>query len=111
MKTAPPTKYTALMPEDYNGTGAPVHMRRAIENYVLHGTLVGHFLSSVIANDLRGACGYADDVNVKIIPTYVMWFMNRTPASCWGSVKKYENWVESGGLCGIAASRGTEGAV
>jgi hypothetical protein len=53
----------------------------------------GSFLEAVISNDLREACGQADDNNLWILPVIVGWLYNEAPAGCWGSPAQYEKWV------------------
>jgi hypothetical protein len=93
-------KHEYLMPEDYNKTGAPWAMRDSIEQYVLVGRPVGHFLEAVISNRFKDACFRADDDNIKILRTYAYWFHNHTPHNCEGSPEAYKKWVEVGGLKG-----------
>ncbi len=56
----------------------------------------GSFVEALLANDLRGACMYADDHNVRIITMYVTYMMNHLPAACWGSSEAVRAWRVSG---------------
>ena len=38
------------------------------------------FMKAVLANDLRGAIGHADDINSKWLKIYVSWFYNEVPS-------------------------------
>jgi hypothetical protein len=94
-----------LMPDNYNGTGAPFHMRGALEEYVLNGRPTGGFLRAVITDSLQDAVGRADKSNAKILSTYILWLVNHTPAACWGSPEAYDNWVHCKGLNGLRTSQ------
>lgn len=58
----------------------PEYMREAIMNYALYRKKPGSFLTAIICNDLRGAVGNADSVNLPLLKTYVQWFYNCCPA-------------------------------
>ena len=73
----------------------PERMRSAILRYVEDKELPGNFLQAVIRNDLSGATGMADEENMANLPAYVNYFYNHTPASCWGSQKKMDEWVKA----------------
>ena len=72
----------------------PERMMGAIDRYVKHGIEPGDFLSAIICNDLRGACGRADDENLRNIPAYVAYFYNEAPSLCWGSEEKMQAWMQ-----------------
>lgn len=78
--------------------GIPAYMHGGIIRYLLHGIPPGHFMMSVITNDLRGAFQHADDTNVELIGYYVKWFYNCAPSECWGSEKKAQEWIKHHGL-------------
>lgn len=63
-------------------------LRRWIEN----GIEPGSFLSAVIRNDLKDACGRADDINRKCLFEIVAWFYNEAPTGCWGSEDALKSW-------------------
>ncbi len=46
---------------DYSGL--PDGLRGGMGRYLEYGVMPGHFLSAILANDLRGACGRPYDVN------------------------------------------------
>ena len=70
----------------------PSHMMDAMKRYVATGDVSSNFLIAVIENDLKGAVSHADDYNREIIYIYVMWFYNRAPMKCWGSVQNRLEW-------------------
>jgi hypothetical protein len=72
--------------------GIPERMRGAIVRYVEKRIPPGDFLSAVINNDLREACGRADAENKALLPAYVMWFYNWAPSNCWGYPDATERW-------------------
>lgn len=78
----------------------PSHMREPMQSYIEKGWLPGGFLTSVLANDLRGAFGRADHWNRPRIGDFVEYLMMYAPASCWGSEDVVSRWVARGGLEG-----------
>lgn len=70
------------------------HNLDGLKRYVEEGIPVGGFLSAVISNDLREACGRADDYNLRVIPIYVAWLYNEAPGGCWGSKENMDAWIE-----------------
>jgi hypothetical protein len=78
----------------------PVHCQNGLRSYVLNGNIPGGFLQAVICNNLKEAVSRADDVNVKVLPNYVMFLYNYVPDTCWGSSEAMKAWKERGGLVG-----------
>lgn len=72
----------------------PKRMDGAIRRYIDKGIIPGSFLSAVISNDLRAACEWADEVNLKNLPAYIGYFYNESPSLCWGSAKIMKRWVK-----------------
>ena len=73
----------------------PDRMMGAVRRYIEDGTPPGDFLTAVIRNDLKEACGRADEENIGNLPAYVAYFYNEAPASCWGSPEKMRDWMVS----------------
>lgn len=84
----------------FNYDAIPDHMQAALLRYVNKGSPVGDFLSSIIKNDLQGACSNADDTNLPLIPVYIAWLYNKAPGRCYGSPEIMRAWIEKGGLAG-----------
>ena len=80
---------------NFRGFYIPARMGGSIMRYIENGILPGDFLSAVIRNDLREACGRADDENMANLPAYVAYFYNEAPSPCWGSDKKMTAWIKS----------------
>lgn len=72
----------------------PDRMMPGIKRYVDQGIKPGDFLTSVIQNNLSQAVVYADDENLRNLPAYVAFFYNETPAVCWGSREKMNEWMK-----------------
>ena len=72
--------------------GIPDRMILPMLHWVLHGRRPAGFLSAVIQNDLRSACQLADGENVRLLPAYVMWFVNWVPSDAWGSRAAFRTW-------------------
>ena len=72
----------------------PDRMMGGIERYVNDRVPPGHFLESVICNNLKLACMYADEENLANLPAYVGYFYNEVPGSCWGSREIMREWLD-----------------
>ncbi len=70
------------------------YMVGGVQRYIEHGILPGNFLTAVIRNDLRDACGYADENNQRALFEWVSWFRNEAPHDCWGSPIACTWWIE-----------------
>ena len=73
--------------------GIPERMHGGIRRYYENGINPGDFLTAVINNDLREACGRADNENAIILHKYVMWFYNQAPMGSWGFEGAVKKWV------------------
>ena len=93
--------HTWLMPASYDGADIPEAMRHGLAMHILYGWPVGSFLTGLLMNDLRAAVGGADDVNILLLPKYVMWVVNNPPAQCWGSQARVVDWQNAGGMVGL----------
>ena len=60
-----------------------------------------NFLFAILTNDLFKACQEADENNMSLIPVYAALLYNKGPMLCYGSVKKFDKWRETGGLNGL----------
>lgn len=63
----------------------PTRMIDSLNKYVTKGWAPGSFLTSVLSNDLIGACEHADCHNVKILPAYAKYIYCNIPRNLWGS--------------------------
>lgn len=75
----------------------PEHMEEGIALYVQEHIRPSDFLCAVICNDLKEAVARADDENMQNLPAFVDYFYNNTPAECWGSKKKMDEWLKKRG--------------
>jgi hypothetical protein len=76
----------------------PSYVKGRLLAYIMDGESVGHFLTSVLSNNLKDAVGHADDNNLICLPQYVRFLFNYAPAPCWGSPEAVTAWIEQGGL-------------
>lgn len=67
-------------------------LKRYIENRIPPGS----FLLAVLSNDLREACGRADDNNRRLIFETVAWLYNEFPCNAWGSKEAVHDWLSGG---------------
>lgn len=82
----------------------PEHMHDGLIHYILDGRPVGHFLTAVLTNDLKEACGRADESNKHLLWEYCFFLYNYAPLGCWGSEQAHERWVEGHGFNGLGAT-------
>lgn len=72
----------------------PEHTRGSLSRYIEQGIPPGDFVHSVLCNDLKGACGRADDINRCTLFDIVAWLYNCAPGTCWGSEEKVDHWIK-----------------
>ena len=82
----------------FNYSAIPSYMRDGLILYIERGIQPGSFMQAVLENDLKEACGRADDKNIHVIPVYVAWLYNNAPIGCFGSRNNFSNWIDRGGL-------------
>jgi hypothetical protein len=71
----------------------PEYAQHALRRYVCDRISPGGFLLAVLQNDLKNACGRADDDNLALLPIYVKWLYNVAPGCCWGSPDAVKAWL------------------
>ena len=74
----------------------PEHCRDSLIAYIEYGRPVGDFLAAVICNDLRGAIGRADEVNLPRLKDYITLLYQYVPSECWGNGHRYSDWLRKG---------------
>jgi hypothetical protein len=79
----------------YQGKSIPAYMYRGIVSYVDDHVIPGDFLQAIISDNLKAAIANADDTNMWLLPVYVMFFYNYTPAACQGSHKAMISWINN----------------
>jgi hypothetical protein len=70
----------------------PTYMHESIIQWVENGRPVGDFLRNVIENDLSGAFGHGDRLNIDAMEGYVRWFYNYAPLGCALRPGAYRYW-------------------
>jgi len=78
----------------------PEHIRGGMKMYLEDGIEPGSFCVAVLENNLSGAFGRADDVNVINMHSIVQWLYNKCPRIAWGNTEKVYAWIKSGGFNG-----------
>lgn len=73
--------------------GIPYYMIEGLVCYILDHRPTGEFLRRVLENDLSGAVGHADDVNITRLPAYVTFLYTDAPSMCKGSPEKVAAWL------------------
>lgn len=79
----------------FRGYEIPDYMMPGLTRYVEQGIEPGSFLYAVLCNDLKDACGRADENNLANLPAYAAWIYNEAPAQCHGSPERVQAWIES----------------
>ena len=64
-----------------------------LERWIDHHIEPGDFLCAVLANDLKEACGRADNTNTLCLYRYVQFLYTYAPSQCWGSPEKVAQWA------------------
>ena len=77
-------------------SGIPEYMHGGIIRYYEKHIEPGDFLTAVIDNDLKEACGRADDTNRHHLFDYMMWFYNHAPGGTWGRQGATHDWLMKG---------------
>lgn len=70
-------------------------IKNSLELYITKGYKPGGFLTSVLENDLTGAVGRADHINIKRLPDIVKYIYNNIPSNVWGSRAIVEKHLKS----------------
>jgi hypothetical protein len=76
-----------------NYQSCPPSVREQLKNYIEHRIPTGGFLTAVLGNDLKQACGRADHVNRECLFEVVEWLYNEPPAECWGTPGAVSKWL------------------
>lgn len=69
----------------------------SLKRYVDHRIETGGFLRAVLENNLREACGRADEDNAASLFQIVAYCYNEIPGSCWGSPERVKSWLQKRG--------------
>ena len=80
-------------PYVHRGIKLPEHIKESLDAYVQTGRPTGDFLRACIDNNLREACGRADEENLGVLAVIVAYLYNRCPTECWGSRGSYDAWL------------------
>ena len=83
-----------VYPPDYKKVPGSGRMAEAVKNYIEHGFQPGHFLTSVVCNDLQGAFSHADSENAALMHDWIKFFYNEIQSNAWGSPKVMNDWMD-----------------
>ena len=78
----------------------PDYLWEPMCRYVQLGRPCGHFLTSVVQNDLFKAVGHADEAAIGCIRKIVAFFYSISPSVCHGSPGRAKAWLKVGGQAG-----------
>lgn len=79
---------------DVNYDGLPEGLKGGMMRYIEYGIPPGLFLQAVLKNDLADSFAQADNFNRPLMFEIVRWLYNEAPALCWGSVEKFNKWID-----------------
>jgi hypothetical protein len=72
----------------------PAHLHAGLVEYIAARRPVGSFLTAVLANDLRAACGRGDEwARAGGLFALVTFLFNYAPGQCWGTPALVEAWL------------------
>ena len=77
----------------FRGIAIPILTAEGLDRYVQERIHPGSFLEAVLCNDLREACGHADEDNAVALWAIVGYLHNEVPGLCWGSPEKFSAWL------------------
>lgn len=83
-------------PYHYQGFVARADMIDALILYAVHRVPLGDFLTAVVSNNLMGACGRADEGNMRNLPAFCAYLYNEMPSGSFMSKEAYEAWLSGG---------------
>ena len=75
--------------------GVPEHIISGIVDYIVNGCPPGDFLMMFLENNLMGASGCADSINIRHFLEISTFLYSYAPLTCWGSPEKVRAWMES----------------
>jgi len=67
--------------------------KESLYNYFVHGLEPGGFMTCVLSNDLIGAAGRADFVNINLLGEYAKWLVNHAPYQSYGNPAAVGGWL------------------
>ena len=82
-----------------------------VQRYLEHGIRPGDFLTAVLCNDLKEACGRADFTNRYLLFDIVNWLYNEAPLGSWGSPEIFDKVIDDRGVMGREAPQEPFGVV
>ena len=80
----------------------PGYMVDQVIGYIMDGDTPANFLACVVTNSFADAVLLADPENLKHLRGYAILFHNFTPTGCHGDRETVNEWMEGGGLKGLA---------
>lgn len=72
----------------------PVHLQDGLVLYLVHHKKPGSFLLAVLKNNLRDACGSADETSGRHLPELVRFLYSHAPAVAWGNHALVTAWLQ-----------------
>lgn len=73
--------------------GIPEACADGLALYIAENIAPGSFVTAVLENDLKEACGRADSQNRHLLFNYVNFLYNHAPCNCWGSRERVREWL------------------
>jgi hypothetical protein len=82
---------------NYSHFSVPHHTAETLENYLFHGYEPGSFVTSILCNDLMGACTRCDYINADHIVPISKFVLHSMPGNSWGNMKLMRDWMKDEG--------------
>ena len=70
----------------------PEDTLETLQAFIKTGRPMGDFCTAVVNNDLKEACGRADEHNAAALFDIVAWLYNHAPAGAWGHRNASKDW-------------------
>ena len=86
--------FAAVVTAGPNPKNCPANVQESLRAYVNDRRRTGGFLEAVLSNDLTGAIGRADPVNLASIRDILSFIYEEIPSVAWGSPLAVAEWLE-----------------
>ena len=87
--------YRAHLRRRLTESRVPEQLHEGLTEYIAARLPMGHFLTSVVSNDLREACARADGTVRNHLADIVFFLYNYAPGNCWGTPELVVAWLSN----------------
>ncbi|MBM61924.1 MAG: hypothetical protein CL484_03110 [Acidobacteria bacterium] len=82
----------------YDYSRLPANMRGGMQRYLEQGLRPGGCLTAILANDLLGAVGRADETTLAGLWSICAFIHSHAPGNAYGSYEAVDEWCKAGGI-------------